>query len=64
MYTTMLWKLSMKNKIPHIYILIVKSISVVTVGFEFVHEKNTDPAKFGMLIKNICVKHLDMDVVK
>jgi hypothetical protein len=30
----------------------------------FSHEKNTDPAKFGMLIKNICVKHLDMDVVK
>jgi hypothetical protein len=41
-----------------------KQNAVVEVGFEFMCEKNTDPAKFCMLIKNICVKHLDMDVVK
>jgi hypothetical protein len=38
---------------------------VVVVGFEFVHEKNTDPATFRMLVEKICVLHLDnLDVDK
>jgi hypothetical protein len=33
--------------------------TVVAVGFEFVLEKNADPAKFCILVKQICVMHLD-----
>lgn len=36
--------------------------SVVVAGFEFVSEKNADPAKFCVLVKKICMKHLDKDV--
>ena len=32
---------------------------MVAVGFEIVHEKNAVPAKFCVVVKNICVKHLE-----
>ena len=32
---------------------------MVAVGFEIVREKNADPAKFCVVVKNICVKHLE-----
>ena len=39
-----------------------KQNAVVEVGFEFMCEKNTDPAKFHLLVKKICGKHLHKHV--
>ena len=38
--------------------------TVVAVVLELVREKNADQAKFCVLVKKICVKHLDKDVDK
>jgi hypothetical protein len=38
--------------------------TTVAVVFELVREKNVDQAKFCMLVKKNCTKHLDKDVDK